>query len=352
MSVDLASLGSEIVGYLKLFEEERDTTDLQKDICQACCEKPIESKETAIGKLHDLTEKLKAANFLPESEPQLLIAKKISELKAGEAVPDEVNLLDLPAPVLEQILSELPVRSYTSLKLCRRMKSVIDVFSLRLTQEMQRVASAWLADLGISFPATLNAGNASQVLQRSCDTLVLISMAVLKDNQPDKTVTELVQNPLLLESFVKRVGDLASSTTLCDLAFAPRRISADMKRFLIKRFLCNANCKQVILKLKVKQDWGSRVAFDPVLKVTDLWSRSRIEPLSIRTDLFRNDLPLCTPPLPAISMPKPMERLKMERVKDKWKESKPLWSKKKAKRMKSKFKHLERKFKKNLDKLG
>jgi hypothetical protein len=86
MSVNLNHLGDEIVGWLKLFEEQEDTSGLQQEVHQACCEKPIDSKETAIGRLLDLSEKLKDAHFLSESEPQLLIAKKISELAQVEEV--------------------------------------------------------------------------------------------------------------------------------------------------------------------------------------------------------------------------------------------------------------------------
>jgi hypothetical protein len=101
MSVNLYSLGNEILGWLKLSEKQEDTSGLQREVCQVCCEKPLESKETAIGMLMILSAKLKDAHFLPESEPQLLIAKKISELAQVEHVSRVGDVWGIRRPPVE-----------------------------------------------------------------------------------------------------------------------------------------------------------------------------------------------------------------------------------------------------------
>ncbi len=108
MTINLSELGSELIGWLKCMEEERDTTKLQQHIQAHCCKKSYENCETAASVLIDLSSVLRDEGFLEGlSELQVLIAKKVDELVKGPmaaAAPTEdkgiTQKIDQKAPAV------------------------------------------------------------------------------------------------------------------------------------------------------------------------------------------------------------------------------------------------------------
>ena len=108
MTVDLNTLGGDLIGWLKLLEEQMDTSTLQKEVQKSCCEKPCKDCETAVTVLSDLSETLSRNGFLgTSSELQIIIAAKIQELipapiAAAAAAPKAAGKPELPTDPIDR----------------------------------------------------------------------------------------------------------------------------------------------------------------------------------------------------------------------------------------------------------
>jgi hypothetical protein len=116
MSVNLSDIGGQLLQWLGLLEDQMDTSKLQENVRKSCCGKPLESRETAMGVLMDLSEVLRQHGLGDDSsELQILVAKKIDELAKEPLVRVAAPKADEKAPAAPKADAKVPAVKQSAL---------------------------------------------------------------------------------------------------------------------------------------------------------------------------------------------------------------------------------------------
>lgn len=250
MSINFKDLWIQISTFIG--SESGEGQNLQQKI-HSLCVAEYETQEAAFAALNRLRLLViegvqnHTITCVPGSQFLRGVDTKIQALVNGRG-EDEALLFSLPLELLEQILAAVGVESYKATEVCQYLKASTQHLNLHHAFQLKKMdaSSGLISTLGISFPKRITAANASKVLKKVYQTLIIVFRNMLDDPITKGVLRELIQDPHALEVFLKKYDYESFLGGLERLAGVPEGTQSAESRILREQWILESDLGKVI----------------------------------------------------------------------------------------------------------